>query len=77
MLSIRDTERKDIDMNTKNIAFTAIAYFGGCVLLAACLFGITIGKVDLLDGLGFAACLSIAITVAGMDLNEQVKEMRQ
>ena len=64
-------------MNKNNIAFTAIAYFGGCLLLAVCLFGITVGKVDLLNGIGFAACLSIGITVAGMDLNEYHKQMNR
>ena len=58
------------DNNDKNFAIAAFSAIGGCVLLLACLFGITIGSVNLLDGIGMAFAISVAVTAAAYDANE-------
>lgn len=66
-------ERKESimsDNNEKNFALAAFSAIGGCVLLLACLFGISTGAVDLLDGIGMAFAISVAVTAAAYDANE-------
>lgn len=58
------------DNNEKNFTLAAFSAIGGCVLLLACLFGISIGAVDLLDGIGMAFAISVAVTAAAYDANE-------
>ena len=55
------------DNNEKNFALAAFSAIGGCVLLLACLFGISTGAVDLLDGSGRAFAISGAVTAAADD----------
>lgn len=66
-------ERKESIMsnnNEKNFALAVFSAIGGCVLLLACLFGISTGAVDLLDGIGMALAISVAVTAAAYDANE-------
>lgn len=58
------------DNNDKNFALAAFSAIGGCVLLLACLFGISTGAVDLLDGIGMAFAISVAVTAAAYDADE-------
>lgn len=58
------------DNNERNFALAAFSAIGGCVLLFACLFGITTGAVDLLDGIGMAFSISVSVTAAAYDTNE-------
>lgn len=58
------------DNNDKNFAIAAFSAIGGCVLLLACMFGITIGSVNLIDGIGMAFAISVAVTAAAYDANE-------
>ena len=58
------------DNNEKNFALAAFSAIGGCVLLLACLFGISTGAVDVLDGIGMAFAISVAVTAAAYDANK-------
>ena len=59
----------------KHYIIAAISYVGGGVLLVACFIGIFTGKLELAEGIGFAACLSIAMTIAAYDANEYQHEL--
>ena len=58
------------DNNEKNFTLAAFSAIGACVLLLVCLFGNSIVEVHLLDGIGMAFAISVAVTAAAYDANE-------